>query len=321
MTLVARVCAGLLLAASMQCAQGQSFPGKPLRLIVPFSPGGTTDIVARAIAPKLGELLGQNVIVDNRPGGGTTIGTDALAHSAPDGNTLMLATPDFTINPGLHAKLPYDSQRDFTPVALIATYPLVLVANPALPAQSVRELIANAKANPGRINYASGGNGSAPHLAGELFKSLAGVDLTHVPYKGNGPAITDLLAGQVQLLFTGLPPVAAFVKGDRLKVLAVTSSRRHASLPDVATVQEGGVPDYEVIVWFGFLAPGGVPRPIVDRLNANIGRALQAPDVRERLASLGADFETSSPEAFGTLLRDEIAKWSRVVKSAGIKVD
>lgn len=321
MTPTLRVCAGLLLAACMQYVQAQAFPVKSLRLIVPFAPGGTTDVVARAIAPKLGELLGQQVIVDNRPGGGTTIGTDALARSAPDGYTLMLATPDFAVNPSLYAKLPFDAQRDFTPVALIATYPLVLVANPALPAQSVKELIAFAKANPGRINYASGGNGSTPHLSGELFKALAGVDLTHVPYKGNGPAITDLLAGQVQLLFTGMPPVASFVKSGRLKLLAVTGGKRHATLPDVATVQEGGVPGYQVITWFGFLAAAGVPKPIVDRLNEDIGRALQAPDVRERLASLGADLSTSSPEAFGTLLREEIAKWSRVVKSAGIKVD
>ena len=321
MKTIIRVCAGLFLAACMQYVQAQTFPVKPLRLILPFSPGGTTDVVARAIVPKLGELLGQQVVVDNRPGGGTTIGTDALARSVPDGYTFMLATPDFAVNPSLHAKLPYDAQRDFTPVGLIATYPLVLVANPALSAQSVKELIALAKANPGRINYASGGNGSTPHLSGELFKALAGVDLTHVPYKGNGPAITDLLAGQVQLLFTGMPPVASFVKSGRLKVLAVTGAKRHGSLPDVATVQEGGVPDYEVITWFGFLAPAGVPKRIVDRLNEDIGRALQSPDVRERLASLGADLGTSSPEAFGTLLREEIAKWSRVVKSAGIKVD
>ena len=316
-----RICAALLLAACAQYAHAQTFPVKPLRLIVPFAPGGTTDVVARAIAPKLGELLGQQVIVDNRPGGGTTIGTDALARSAPDGYTFMLATPDFTINPSLHAKLPYDAQRDFAPLALIASYPLVLVANPALPAQSIAELIAFAKANPGRINYASGGNGSTPHLSGELFKALAGVDLTHVPYKGNGPAITDLLAGQVQLLFTGMPPVASFVKSGRLKLLAVTGAKRHTSLPDTATVQEGGVPGYEVVTWFGFLAPAGVPKPIVDRLNEDIGRALQAAEVRERLASLGADLGTSSPEAFAALLREEIAKWSRVVKSAGIKVD
>ena len=310
-----------LLLLCTQSALAQAFPSRALRIIVPFAPGGTTDVVARAIAPKLAEYLGQQVIVDNRPGGGTIIGTDALAHSAPDGYTILLATPDFTINPSLQPKLPYDARRDFSPVALIATYPLVLAANPSLPAQSVSELIALAKASPGKIAYASGGNGSAPHLAAELFKLLASVDLTHVPYKGNGPAITDLLSGQVQVLFTGNPPVAGFVKNGRLKLLAVTSEKRQTALPDLPTMQEGGVPGYEVIVWFGFIAPAGVPKPVLERLNTDIARALQAPDVRERLASLGADLGASTPEVFNALLRDETAKWSRVVKGAGIKVD
>jgi tripartite-type tricarboxylate transporter receptor subunit TctC len=321
MATMLRLCAGLLLAACLQQVHAQSFPAKPIRLIVAFAPGGNTDVVARAIAPKLGELLGQQVVVDNRPGGGTTIGTEALARSAPDGYTLMLTGFDFTVNPSLRSKLPYDTEKDFTPIALIATYPMVLVANPALPAQSVKELIAFAKANPGRINYASAGSGSPGHLSGELLKSLAGVDLTHVPYKGSGAALADLLAGQVQLLFSGMPAVASFVQSGRLKLLAVTGTKRDPALPDVGTVQEGGVPGYEVVSWLGFLAPAGVPRPIVDRLNREIGRALQAADVRERLASMGGELGASTPEAFGKLLRVEVSKWSRVVHGAGIKVD
>lgn len=321
MATLVRLCTSLLLAVCFQQVHAQSFPTKPIRLIVAFAPGGNTDVVARAIAPKLGELLGQQVVVDNRPGGGTTIGTEALARSAPDGYTLMLTGFDFTVNPSLRSKLPYDTQKDFTPIALIATYPMALVANPALPAQSVKELIAFAKANPGRVNYASAGNGSPGHLSGELLKSLAGVDLTHIPYKGSGAALADLLAGQVQLLFSGMPAVASFVQSGRLKLLAVTGTKRDPALPDVATVQEGGVPGYEVTSWLGFLAPAGVPRPIVDRLNAEIGRALQAADVRERLASMGGDLGASTPEAFGTRLREEISKWSRVVHGAGIKID
>lgn len=316
-----RICAGLLIAVCAHVVQAQAYPTKPIRVIVAFAAGGNTDVVARAIAPKLGELLGQPVIVENRPGGGTTIGTEALARSAPDGYTLMLTGFDFTVTPSLYSKLPYDPQRDFAPIALIATYPMVLVANPSLPAHSVKELISAAKANPGRINYASAGNGSPGHLSGELLKTLAGVELTHVPYKGSGAALQDLLAGQVQLLFSGMPAVASFVQSGKLKLLAVTGTKRDPALPGTGTVIEGGVPGYEVISWLGFIAPAGVPRPIVDRLNAEIGRALQSPDVRERLASMGGELGGSTPEAFGTLLRDETIKWGRVVKGAGIKID
>ena len=321
MTNTLRVCAVLVLAALLQHAHAQTFPTKPLRLVVPFPPGGTTDVVARAIGPKLGELLGQYVVVDNRGGAAGLIGTDFVAKSAPDGYTFMLVGFDFAANPSLYAKVPFDARRDFTPIALIATYPFALVANPALPVQSVKELIAYAKANPGRINYASAGNGSSLHLTGELFKSMAGVDMTHVPYKGGGPAITDLLAGQAQLLFIGMAPVSGFIQNGRLKLLAVTSAKRQAALPDVPTVQEGGVPGYEVLAWQGFVGPAGIPKPIVERLNAELRRTLQSPDVRERLAIMGAELGTSSPEAFGKLLRDEIEKWSGVVKKAGIKLD
>lgn len=302
-------------------ALAQSYPSRAIRVIVPFAAGGTTDVVARAIAPKLTELMGQQIVVDNRPGGGTIIGTDALAKSVPDGHSIMLATPDFTTNPSLMSKLPYDAQKDFAPVTLIATYPLVLVAHPALPVRSIKELIALAKAKPGQINYASGGNGSTPHLSGELFRSLAGVNMIHVPYKGNGPAIIDLMAGQVQLLFTGMPPVDTFVKSGRLRALAVTGKKRLPSAPEIPTINESGVPGFEVITWFGFLAPAGTPKEIVKRLNGEIGRAIQAPEVRERLASLGAELGTSTPEEYEALLRAEISKWGKVIKDAGIKLE
>jgi len=321
MTTFMRICAGLFLAAGVQIAQAQTFPSKPLRVVVPYPPGGGADFVARAISPRLGELLGQQVVVDNRAGAAGIIGTDHVAKSAPDGYTFLLVGFEFAAYASLYTKLPYDSQRDFAPVTLIAKYPFVLAANPALPAQSVKELIAYAKANPGQVNYASAGNGSTLHLAGELFRSLASVDITHVPYKGGGPAITDLVAGRAQLLFINNAQVAGHVKAGRLKLLAVTSASRYPLLPDVATVQEGGVPGYEVLAWAGIVVPAGVPRPIIDRLNTEIGRTLQTPEVRERLASLGAELGSTTPEAMEARMREDFATWSRVVKSAGIRLD
>lgn len=307
--------------ATAFAACAQSFPAKPVRLLVPFAPGGTTDAVARVIAPKLSEALGQPVVVDNRGGGGTSIGTEALARAPADGYTIMLATPDFTVNPSLQPKLPYETLKDFAPIALIATYPMVMVANADHKLASVAEVIAQAKARPGQINYASAGNGSMPHLCAELFNNLAGVKLTHVPYRGNGPAVADLLAGHVSVLFTGGPAVAGHVKSGKLKMLGVSTSKRHASLPDLPTLAESGVSGYEVTAWFGFLAPAGVPKEVVARLNADLAKVLQAPEVREKLSSLGAELGASSPEAFGTLIRDEIDKWGRVVRAANIRVE
>lgn len=307
--------------ASAMAACAQPFPSKPVRLLVPFAPGGTTDLVARVIGAKLSEALGQPVVVDNRGGGGTTIGTEALARAPADGYTIMLATPDFTVNPSLQPKLPYDTLKDFTPIALIATYPMVMVVNADQKLGSVADLIAQARAKPGEINYASAGNGSMPHLCAELFDSLAGVKLTHVPYRGNGPAVADLLAGHVSVLFTGGPAVAGYVKSGKLKMLGVSTAKRHASMPQVPTLAESGVPGYEVTAWFGFLAPAGVPKEAIARLNGDIAKALQAPEVREKLASLGAELGTSTPEAFGVLIRDEIEKWGRVVRSANIRIE
>jgi len=310
-------CASLFALA----ATAQPYPSKPVRIIVPFAPGGTTDMVARVIGAKLAEFLGQPVVVDNKGGGGTIIGTDALAKSPADGYTIMLATPDFTINPGLQPKLPYDTQRDFAPIALIATYPMILVANAEHKIGSVSDLVAQAKARPGQINIASAGNGSMPHLCAALFDNLANVKLTVVPYKGNGPALNDLLAGHVSLLFSGGPPVAAHIKSGKLKVLGVTTAKRHVSMPDAPTLAESGVPGYEVTAWFGFIAPAGVPKEVIARLNTDIGRALASPDIREKLASLGADLGASSPDEFATVVREEIDKWGRLVRAANIKLE
>jgi len=316
-SLLLATCAATVTAA----ASAQAYPDKPIRIVVPFSPGGTTDMVGRVIGAKLGELMGQPVIIDNKAGGGTIIGTENLARSPADGYSIMLVTPDFTINPALRSSLPYDTRKDFAPIALIATYPMIMVANADQNIGSIRDLIAQAKAKPGQINFASAGNGSMPHLCAELFNSLAGVKLTHIPYKGNGPAITDLLAGRVSVLFSGGPPVEPHVKSGKLKMLGVTTAQRHATMPAVPTVAEAGVPGYEVTAWFGFIAPAGLPDAVVRRLNTEIGRALAAPDVREKLASLGANLGASTPDAFRKVIDDEIAKWSRVVKEAAIKID
>lgn len=308
-----------VLAAAAMTVSAQSFPSKPVRVLVPFAPGGTTDLVARVIGTKLSEYLGQPVIVDNRGGGSTMIGTEALARAPADGYTIMLATPDFTVNPSLQPKLPYDTLKDFDPIAMIGSYPMVLVSNSEHNLGSVSQIISQAKANPGKINFASAGNGSMPHLCGELFSSLAGVKLTHIPYRGNGPAISDLLAGQVSLLFTGWPTVAAHVKSGKLKIVAVSTAKRHASLPDVPTVAESGVPGYDVTAWFGFIAPAGVPKDVIARLNADIRRAVESPEVREKLSGLGADLKASTPDAFGAVIREEIDKWGHVIRTANIR--
>jgi tripartite-type tricarboxylate transporter receptor subunit TctC len=287
-------------------------------MLVPFAPGGTTDVVARTLGAKLGEVLGQAVVVESRGGGGTVIGTEALAKSPADGYTLMLATPDLTINPSLQPRLPYDALKDFTPISLMGTYPMVLVANADHKLGSVADLLAEARAHPGQINFASAGNGSMPHLCGALFASTAHVNLTHVPYKGNGPAIADLLAGRVSLLFSGAPAVAAHVKSGKLKMLAVSTSTRHVALPDVPTLNESGVPGYDVTAWFGFIAPAGIPKDVLAQLNGAIGKTLQDPDVRIKLAVLGADLASSTPEAFSELIRGEIDKWGQVIQAANI---
>lgn len=318
---ISALCVAVCASLFGMAASAQTYPTRPIRLIVPFAPGGTTDAVARVIGTRLAEIMGQPVVIDNRGGGGTVIGTEALARAPADGYTIMLATPDFTANPSLQSKLPYDTLKDFTPIGSMASYPMVMVVNSEHQIGSVDELIAKAKAKPGKINFASAGNGSMPHLCAELFNSMAGVQLTHVPYKGNGPAVADLLAGHVSMLFTGGPAVAPHIKGGKVKMLAVTTARRHPLLPDVPTIAESGVPGYEVTAWLGVLAPAGLPQDVAARLNQDIGRTLQSPETRERLSILGAELGMSTPQAFGALIRDEIDKWTRVVRNANVRVE
>jgi tripartite-type tricarboxylate transporter receptor subunit TctC len=309
------------LAAPSAIAQA-TYPNKPVRVVVPFPAAGTTDILARAAAQKLSETWGQQAIVDNRPGAGGNIGSELVAKSAPDGYTLLMGTVGtHAINPSLYPKMPYDHVKDFVPVILVAGVPNVLVVNPSMQVNSVQELIAYAKANPGKLNFASSGNGTSIHLSGELFKVMTGVQMAHVPYKGSAPALTDLMGGQVQLMFDNLPSSLAFIKAGRLRALAVTSAQRSPALPDVPTVAESGVPGFEASSWFGLLAPAGTPRDIVTKINADTAKWLSSPDAKEKLAAQGAAVAGGSPEDFAKHIQAETAKWARVVKESGAKIE
>ena len=320
---VSRMAAGALLAAFALLSHAQApFPTKPIRIVVPFPAGGTTDILARAVAQKLTETLGQSVVVDNRPGAGGNIGAELVAKSPPDGYTLLMGTVGtHAINASLYAKMPYDHVKDFAPVILVAGVPNVLVVNPSVPANSVQELIAYIKANPGKVNFASSGSGTSIHLSGELFKTMAGVSMTHVPYKGSTPALTDLMGGQVQLMFDNLPSSLPQIKAGKLRALAVTSAQRASALPDVPTVAEAGLPGFEASSWFGLLAPAGTPKDVVAKLNAEVAKWLATPEAREKLASQGAIAAGQSPEDFTRHIAAETAKWQKVVKESGAKVD
>lgn len=303
------------------CAWAQPYPAKPLRLIVAFPPGGTNDIVARLVAQRLSERLGQQMVVENRPGANGALGAEVAARSAPDGYTLFIAAVNHVVLPSLFPKLAYDIERDFTPVILLATVPIVVTVHPSLPVRSVAELIALAKAKPGVLNYASSGNGGGTHLAGELFKIQAGVNLTHVPYKGSGPAMTDLVGGQVQLMFADLPAATGQIKAGKLRALAVGSPHLSALVPELPTVSASGLPGYEAYTWVGIMAPAGTPRDIVARLNAEAVAALARSDLKEALAAQGAEAAPGTPEQFGTHVKTELAKWAQVVKTAGIRAD
>ena len=313
---------GALVAMVGSAAVAQSFPSRPIRIVVPFPAGGTTDVLARAAAQKLTETLGQPAVVDNRPGAGGNIGAELVAKSAPDGYTLLMGTVGtHAINPGLYPKLPYDHVKDFAPVILVAGVPNVLVINPALPVNSVQELIAYAKANPGKLNFASSGNGTSIHLSAELFKTMAGVQMTHVPYKGSAPALQDLVGGQVQLMFDNLPSSLALIKGGKLKALAVTSGARAAALPDVPTLAESGLPGFEASSWFGLLAPTGTPSSVIAKLNGEIAKWLATPEAKEKLLAQGANAAGGTAEEFAQFIAAETAKWQKVVKESGAKVD
>jgi len=318
-----RIALGLAFALCLALdVAAQTYPAKPVRLIVPYPPGGSADILARAIGQKVGDGLGQQLVVENRPGAGTAIGTEALAKSAPDGYTIMIGTvSSHAINPALNPKLPFDPVKDFAPVSLVATIPFAMIVHPSVPAKDVQEFVALARAQPGTFNYSSAGNGTSNHLAGELLRSMTGIDLVHIPYKGSAPALNDLLAGQVSLMFDLVLTAAPHVKSGAARGLAVTGAQRSSVLPELPTVAESGLPGYEVSAWFGIFAPAGVPQPAVQRLNAEFVRALQQPDLRQRLASQGAEPLTSTPDEFAAYLRAEIDKWAKVVKAAGMKAD
>ena len=321
MRLIARLCAVVFFGFAGG-ALGQTWPAKPVRLIVPYPPGGSADILARAIGQKLSEGIGQQVIIDNRPGAGTAIGAEATAKAAPDGFTILLGTvSSHAINPALTPGLKYDPIKDFAPVSLVASIPFALIVHPSLSANSLNELIALAKARPGALNFSSAGTGTSNHLAGELFKSMTGTFMVHIPYKGSAPALNDLIAGQVQLMFDLVLTSAPHVKSGAVRALAVTGRERSAALPGVPTVAESGVPGYEVSAWFGFFAPAGTPPSVVNALNAETIKTMRLPDLRERLGSQGADAVTNTPEQFAAYVKEELTKWTRVVKTSGMKAD
>jgi len=315
------VLAAVLVPAAVTASAADSapaYPSKPVRIIAASSPGSAVDIVVRIIAQKLSEPFGQQVIVDNRAGAGGNLGADLAAKAPPDGYTLFIGSPAHAINTGLYRKLNYDLLRDFAPVSQVTTGAYMVVVHPSLPAKTLKELIALARAKPGQLNYSSAGAGNATHLAGELFKSLTKTSIEHVPYKGGGPAMTDLIGGQVQIMFPNLTQALPQVKTGRLRALAVTSEKRSPSAPDVPTGIEAGVPGYVVTSWFGILAPVGTPREIVMKLNGDLVQILRAADVREKLAGDGAEPVTSTPEQFGIFLKSEVAKWTQVIREAKI---
>ncbi len=303
-------------------AAADAYPARPIRFVVAFPPGGGTDIIARSIAQKLAERLAQQVVVDNRPGAGGNIGTDIVAKSAPDGYTLLMGSAGpLAINASLFDKMPFDPIRDLAPVTLAASTPNVLVVHPSLKAATVNELIALAKARPGEINFASSGHGTPAHLAGELFNSMAGVKLVHVPYKGAAPALADLLGGQVQLMFSTMPPALPHVKDGKLRALAVTSSKRSRAMPELPTVDEVALPGFEANTWHGVVVPAGTPAAIVARLNREIVAILHLPEVVERLSGQGAEALGSTPEEFAAYIRSESVKWAKVVRDSGAKAE
>lgn len=315
--MVALAVASLWLTAAV----AQTYPIKSVRIIVPSSPGGGTDILTRIFAQKLSENLGQQFVVENRPGAGQVIGIEAVARAAPDGYTLLMAASAIVINQVLYKKTPYDTLRDLAPITLAASLPNILVVHPSLPVKSVRELVALAKARPGELNYSSAGNGTSPHMSMELFRTMAHIAITHIPYKGSGPATADLLAGQVQLSVPSMPTALPHIKAAKLRALGVTSGSRAAGLPDIPTIAESGVPGYEVIQWYGLLVPAATPREIVNKLQAETARVLSSPEVKERFSAEGADPVGNRPDEFAAYIRSEIDKWGKVVKSAGIKLE
>ncbi len=310
-----------LCAMAAPLVQAQKFPEKPIRFIVPFPPGGGNDILARVIAPKMAEFLGQPVIVDNRAGAGGNIGADIAAKSPPDGYTIVIASNQVTMNPALYAKLPFDIEKDFEPIALAASVPMVLVVHPSVAARSVGELIALAKANPGKLNYSTPGTGTPQHIAFEVFNHAAGISVTHVPYKGTGPAIADLIGGQVQTAFGTMASIEQHVKAGKLRALAVATPKRSAAMRDVPTVAESGLPGYDVSLWYSILAPAGTPKEIVARISGDIAKTLALPEVHDKLAAQGFDVSYLNPEQMSELMRRDTARWGKSLREIGLKLD
>jgi tripartite-type tricarboxylate transporter receptor subunit TctC len=312
-------CAGLLFAGA---ATADNYPSRPVKIVVPFPAGGSNDIVARALAQKLSERTGQSFYVENRGGAGGNIGAEAVASADPDGYTLLLtAPPPLTINAALYKELRYDPANAFAPVALIASVPIVLAVNPSVEAKNVNELVALAKAKPGSLSFGSSGNGSTNHLAGELLKSMTGIDILHIPYKGAAPAMNDLVAGHIPMMFDNMPAVLAQVKGKSINAIAVADAKRASAMPDVPTVAESGVPGFEASSWFGLVAPAKTPAPVLAKLEDDIAAILKMPDVQKRLDELGAEPGTVSGAAFGKFLADETTKWTKIIRESGAKVD
>jgi tripartite-type tricarboxylate transporter receptor subunit TctC len=312
----------ILIASGSAAALAQGYPAKPVRLIVPFPAGGGSDIVGRILANKLSELMKQQVFVDNRPGAGGSIGTEAAVRSAPDGYTMVLAsTSEIAVNPALYTKLTYDTVRDLAAVAMVAATPMVVVVHPSMPVKTVKELVALARARPGDINLASAGNGTFTHLSGELFRSVANIQWTHVPYKGAPPALTDLASGQVQVMFSSLPAAVGMIKGGRLKAIAVSTVKRSDALPGVPTVTESGVPGYDVEYWYGIFVTAATPRELIAQLHEAIVQALRSQEVTGNLAKQGAAPSALPQSQFAELVKSEVAKWGKVARAAGVKLD
>jgi len=314
--------AACLAFAALAPAVAQQYPNRPIRFVVPFAPGGSTDTLARTLGQKLTDALQQQVVVDNRAGANGNIGMEIVARAAPDGYSIVLGyIANLGIGPGLYARLPFDPVRDYAPITQLATSPNILVAHPSLPVKSFRELIAYARANPGKLNYASASVASIGHLTGELLNHSAGIHMVHVPYKGSGQAVIDLLGGQVQTMFSGMSSVMQHIKAGKLRALAVTGAQRSPAVPDVPTIAESGFPGFEATAWYGVLAPAGTPKPVVTRLHGELVRALALPDVKERLNGVGFELVGGTPEEFAALIKSEITKWTKVVRAAKIRAE
>ena len=318
---IVAACAAVALGLAADVAMAQAWPAKPISLVVPFPPGGTTDVLARALAEKLSQSLGQTVIVESKPGAGATLGADMVAKSKPDGYTLLMGAVHHTIATSVYKKLPYDFQKDFAPITTVAVVPNVLVINAATPAKSVKELIALAKAEPNKLSYGSNGNGTAQHLIGTQFENIGGVQILHVPYKGSGPLTSDLLGGQISMSFDTVTPVLQHIRSGKLRALAVTTAKRSSALPEVPTLDEVGMKGFDIGTWFGVLAPVATPKDIVARLNAEALKVIQSPEFRKRMEEIGAEPVGSSPDQMARQIKDETEKFARLVKEAKVTIE